>query len=382
VLVCVFAAVMPMLAFALLPSGIALAADVSAISGLAPQAGLSSGGDSVVITGTGFIGLSGASAVTFGGVDAPGYTVDSDTQITAVTPPHVAGTVQVTVTGAGGTSVDTVADDFTFLDRYDQGDSRIIYSGTWATFGKTVAWGGAYKRANASGASVTVTFAGTRLDWIAMKGTTTGLADVYLDGVFQTTVDLANSVAVYQQKVWSTGTVPSGVHSVRVVRNSSSAAGKYVTIDAVDVVGTLTQMRKVEQTDSRLVYSGTWATVWNSSASGGSQAASSSGASVTIPFMGRGWTSYATTSASQGIADVSVDGAKAVPVNLYNATTRHQRKVFSTGALDSGYHTVKISAVGNATGKYINIDMLQIVGSLTANARTEQTSLKLIWTGT
>ena len=40
-----------------------------------------------------------------------------------------------------------------------------------------------------------------------MKGTTTGIADVYLDDVFQATVDLAGAVAGYQQKVWSTGAV-------------------------------------------------------------------------------------------------------------------------------------------------------------------------------
>ena len=74
---------------------------VPAITGLSPNLGPLAGGTSVIITGTDFTGLSGASAVTFGGVNATTYTVDSATQITATAPAHAAGTVQVQVTGRG-----------------------------------------------------------------------------------------------------------------------------------------------------------------------------------------------------------------------------------------------------------------------------------------
>ena len=80
------------------------------------------------------------------------------------------------------------------VTRYDQTDEHIDYTGTWDTFEKTAAYETAYARANTRGASVTIYFSGTRLDWIAMKGTSTGKADVYLDDVFQKTVDLAASL--------------------------------------------------------------------------------------------------------------------------------------------------------------------------------------------
>ena len=48
--------------------------------------------------------LTGATAVSFGGTPATSFTVNSSTQITAVTPAHSAGTVTVKVTTAGGTS--------------------------------------------------------------------------------------------------------------------------------------------------------------------------------------------------------------------------------------------------------------------------------------
>ncbi len=72
---------------------------VPVVQGVAPQAGPLAGGNTVVITGTGF---TGASAVAFGGSTATSFTVDSPTQITAVAPSGAAGTVDVRVTTVGG----------------------------------------------------------------------------------------------------------------------------------------------------------------------------------------------------------------------------------------------------------------------------------------
>ncbi|WP_280498091.1 IPT/TIG domain-containing protein [Nocardia asiatica] len=69
------------------------------ISSVSPTTGPTSGGNSVVITGTGF---TGPTTVRFGGT-ATTFTLDSDTQITAIAPPG-AGTVNINVSNAGGTS--------------------------------------------------------------------------------------------------------------------------------------------------------------------------------------------------------------------------------------------------------------------------------------
>jgi hypothetical protein len=80
------------------------------VSGLSPSSGPGLGGTSVVISGSAF---TGATAVDFGATPATGFTVDSDSQITATSPAGV-GTVDVQVTTASGTSSNTGADDFTF----------------------------------------------------------------------------------------------------------------------------------------------------------------------------------------------------------------------------------------------------------------------------
>ncbi|WP_217999335.1 IPT/TIG domain-containing protein, partial [Nocardia exalbida] len=67
---------------------------VPALTSVVPSQGTEAGATTVVLTGN---GLTAATAVTFGATPAASFTVDSDTQITAVTPAGT-GTVQVTVT--------------------------------------------------------------------------------------------------------------------------------------------------------------------------------------------------------------------------------------------------------------------------------------------
>ncbi|WCN37309.1 IPT/TIG domain-containing protein [Aneurinibacillus uraniidurans] len=77
-------------------------AAASSITSISPSSGSTAGGNTVTITGT---GLTGATAVKFGGVDAVSFTVDSDTQITTTVPAATtADTVTVSVTTPNGTA--------------------------------------------------------------------------------------------------------------------------------------------------------------------------------------------------------------------------------------------------------------------------------------
>lgn len=66
-----------------------------------PIIGSSSGGTNVTIRG---IGLTGSTAVSFGGVPATSFTIDSDRQITAIAPAVAAGTGAVDITVQGVTT--------------------------------------------------------------------------------------------------------------------------------------------------------------------------------------------------------------------------------------------------------------------------------------
>jgi hypothetical protein len=82
------------------------------VGAVAPNQGLTGGGTPVTIDGTHF---SGATAVTFGVVAATSFAVVGDGRISAVAPAQAAGTIDVTVTTPGGTSVTGSADRYTYL---------------------------------------------------------------------------------------------------------------------------------------------------------------------------------------------------------------------------------------------------------------------------
>jgi hypothetical protein len=82
-----------------------------AVSGIAASSGATAGGETVVITGD---HLTDSREVMFGAAPAMSFSIDSNTRITATTPPESAGAVDVTVAGPGGTSATSAADQYTF----------------------------------------------------------------------------------------------------------------------------------------------------------------------------------------------------------------------------------------------------------------------------
>jgi hypothetical protein len=83
------------------------------VTSVTPNSGSTAGGTSVTIMGSGF---TGATAVYFGSVAATSFTVNGNSSITAVAPAEAAGTVNVTITTAYGTSAIVSADQFTYYE--------------------------------------------------------------------------------------------------------------------------------------------------------------------------------------------------------------------------------------------------------------------------
>jgi hypothetical protein len=81
------------------------------VTGVSPNFSSILGGNSVTITGCGF---TGATAVNYGTTPAIRFTTNSDFDITAITPTHAVGAVDITVTTPLGTSATSPADVFNF----------------------------------------------------------------------------------------------------------------------------------------------------------------------------------------------------------------------------------------------------------------------------
>ncbi len=149
---------------------------VPSITSVSPTAGPVSGGTTVTITGSGFIGTD---LVTFGGRAAVSYTVNSDASITAVTPWGDAGPADVTVTTAGGTGAKTAAYTYAAAPSITSvspnagpaaGGTAVTITGTGFAGATSVTFGGA------AAASYTVV-SGTQITAVTPAGPA-GLADI------------------------------------------------------------------------------------------------------------------------------------------------------------------------------------------------------------
>jgi hypothetical protein len=119
------------------------------VSGVLPNSGPTAGGTGVTISGTNFIA---GATVTFGGTAATGVTVVNATTITATTPAHAAGAVNVVVTiPVGGSG--TLPNGFTYVPPPTvigvlpnsgpiAGGTGVTISGTNFLPGATVSFGG------------------------------------------------------------------------------------------------------------------------------------------------------------------------------------------------------------------------------------------------
>ena len=115
----VLVGLLSLLGLSVIGVGAADAATAATIKSLTPATGGTAGGTSVVIAGTGFGSSAGSVTVTFAGVPATSFTLNSGTKITAVSPPAAIGSapaaaVVVTVSGTPSTPVATGDNIFTY----------------------------------------------------------------------------------------------------------------------------------------------------------------------------------------------------------------------------------------------------------------------------
>ena len=123
---------------------------------------------------------------------------------------------------------------------YDDTDPALQYSGSWSHVANQSYTGGDYKNTESfskqAGDSLTVPFSGTAVRWIGPQTSNHGLADVYVDGTKQATVDASGSQN--QAVLFAASGLADGPHTLKIVvdgTHSSGSTDNYVSIDAIDV---------------------------------------------------------------------------------------------------------------------------------------------------
>jgi len=206
------------------------------VTAINPKAGPTAGGQTVTITGTNLEGAT-ASSVKFGAISAlelkPGA---SSTQIEAVSPPGAAGSVNITVTTAGGTSANTVADDYLYVapptitglnptKGGTAGGNTVIITGTNLVNPSGLGLSGPTVKFGAKSATVKGAGALTKLEVTAPDGAA-GTVDVTVTTAGGTSANTAADDYTYVAPQSLTVT-KAGDGSGSVICNGGACAGTY-----------------------------------------------------------------------------------------------------------------------------------------------------------
>ena len=89
------------------------------------------------------------------------------------------------------------------VTRLSQENSAVAYTGAWTKYSSSKVMGGTARFATATTRSVTLTFTGHDVGWIATRATTSGRARVSIDGGSPTTIDLDTSSTSYRKLVFA-----------------------------------------------------------------------------------------------------------------------------------------------------------------------------------
>jgi uncharacterized protein (TIGR03437 family) len=121
-----------------------------------------------------------------------------------------------------------------------QTNPAITYGGHWFQSTGAAYSGGSVNSAVDAGAWVSVTFNGTAIDWIGYRDQWSGIAQVYIDGALQATVDTYLSPSQAQTKTYSATGLAAGVHTLQIVGTGtadSASGGAWIWVNAFNVTG-------------------------------------------------------------------------------------------------------------------------------------------------
>ncbi|HEV8644618.1 MAG TPA: Ig-like domain-containing protein [Burkholderiales bacterium] len=283
------------------------------------------------------------------------------------------------------------------VKRYEETDASVRYGIGWNRrdddFRGTgwYAWsGGAAAESMTPGAQATFTFTGTSVTWIGMRGYDSGIARVFVDGVFVSEVDMFMRSNEIHVPIFTASGLTNSSHTLTIEatgrKNGDSQAASsplaLVVVDAFDVPAPV--VSQLQDTDPDLSFTTGW-TPWDNSKPWSSWFATDSttpGARARLPFIGTSisWIGYRGPDA--GIASVYLDGSFAGEVDLYNPGQRVQAIVFTSPTMADANHTLTIEATGrknaNSTGTRVVVDAFLVT---TLGRRFEETDPSITYTG-
>jgi hypothetical protein len=201
-----------------------------------------------------------------------------------------------------------------------------------------------------AGAQATLTFSGRSANWIGGRGPQTGIARVYVDGVFRTEVDtFSPGSEEIRVPMFTVNDLADTAHTLTIEATGLKNAGAsdaLIVVDAFDVPAV--SVSRLQETDSAVAYAGGWtqgdtARAWSE---GYAALSTVPGARATLTFSGTAVRWIGARSPQTGTAAVYLDGTHVADVDTYASYEQIQAEMFTSGDLANGTHTLAIQATG------------------------------------
>ena len=122
--------------------------------------------------------------------------------------------------------------------RYEQNNPAVQVTGTWYPNSGAFNSGGSAILAMDQGAQARFSFTGTGVQWIGFRDAWSGIAQVYMDGVLQATIDTYSAGQQAQAVVYSISGLGNGSHNLTIVAAgtyNANSGGAWVWVDAFGV---------------------------------------------------------------------------------------------------------------------------------------------------
>lgn len=148
--------------------------------------------------------------------------------------PHTIVVKALGTKSAAASAANVAVDSFTVGRTTTQENSTRIRYDMWRGVGASGASGRSYRSSAVAGQTASLSFTGTRVDWVATTGPGWGKAEVYVDGVDKGTVDLYAAVRHFQTVKPFSG-LAAGHHTITVKvlgTKNPAAAATTVNVDA------------------------------------------------------------------------------------------------------------------------------------------------------
>ncbi|RUS45673.1 S8 family serine peptidase [Cohnella sp. AR92] len=276
-----------------------------------------------------------------------------------------AGTYYLNVYAFGGSGNFTLGlQDGNPLGTYEEDSNAVYFTGDWKSIDDSDLSGGHLKRLDGPG-TVEFTLDDNYIEWIGTKNAEQGIANVYIDGDFVTSVSLYSATELKQQTLFKK-VLGNRKHTIKIEWTGNTDPKDRTKTSAFVNVDAFVVKHLVQDSDFyKVLYDGAWLTNFSSLYLGQSATTSIAKDSYCeLTFVGKKVRLYAPRGVNRGIADIYIDGKLVDSVDLYSPTRQYQTVSFESELLSEGTHTIRIVNSGkknvDSTSTAISIDAFHI----------------------